>query len=167
MIYPINQMIEELLNQAVDEETGELRYTEEEMEHKIEELQISFDEKVDSLCNAAKNAKAEAADIKDEKMRLAKRQSSAEKSYERARNYIGFLLQGEKYKNARHNVYYMQTPPSLVVDDNAELIGWLKMNAPGLLNEPTLRTADIVSAMKNGMQIPFAHLEQDKVVVVR
>ena len=166
MIYPINQMIDELLASAVDEATGEVKLTDEELEAKIAELQMDFDEKVDSLCSVAKNAKAEAADIKDEKLRLGKRQKSAENEGERAKRFLAYLLQGEKFKNARHNLYYLSSQ-ELVIDDEAELLKWCKANAPGFLNEPTLRIDDIKKALKNGADIPFAHIQQNRSVVIR
>ena len=166
MIYPISEAIDRLLDSAVDEETGELKFSDEELEAQIEELQMSFDEKVDSLCCVAKNSKAMAADIKDEKMTLAKRQKREENASERAKRFLAYLLKGEKFKNARHNLYYL-TSQQLVVDDEEELIAWCKINAPGFLNEPTLREADIKQALKNGSNIPFAHLQENKNVVVK
>lgn len=166
MIYPISEAIDRLLESAVDEETGELKFPDEELEAKIEELQMSFDEKVDSLCCAAKNAKAMAADIKDEKMRLAKRQKSEENASERAKRFLAYLLKGEKFKSARHNIYYLSSQ-ELVIDDREKLIAWAKINAPGFLNEPTLREADIKQALKNGCDIPFVHIQNNKTVVIR
>ena len=166
MIYPISEAIDRLLESAVDEDTGELKFSDEELEAKIEELQMSFDEKVDSLCCAAKNAKAMAADIKDEKMRLAKRQKSEENASERAKRFLAYLLKGDKFKNARHNLYYLSSQ-ELVIDDAEQLIAWAKMNAPRFLNEPTLRNEDIKRAIKNGMDIPFAHIKENKSVVIR
>lgn len=166
MIYPISEAIDRLLASAVDEETGELKYSDEELEAKIEELQMSFDEKVDSLCSVAKNSKAMAADIKNEKMRLQKRQKSEENASERAKRFLAYLLKGDKFKNARHNLYYISSQ-QLVIDDEEQFIAWAKVNAPGFLNEPTLREADIKQALKNGSNIPFAHLQENRNVVVR
>lgn len=166
MIYPISESIERLLASAVDEETGELKFSDEELEAKIEELQMSFDEKVDSLCCAAKNAKAMAADIREEKMKLQKRQKSEENASERARRFLAYLLKGEKFKNARHNLFYLISQ-ELVIDDKEQLIAWAKINAPGFLNEPTLREADIKQALKNGSDIPFVHIQNNRTVVIR
>ena len=166
MIYPISESIERLLASAVDEDTGELKFTEEELEAQIEELQISFDEKVDSLCCVAKNSKAMAIDIKDEKMKLAKRQKSEENTSERAKRFLAYLLKGEKFKSARHNLYY-QTSHELVVDDYEKLLEYAKECAPGLLNEPTLRLDEIKRLVKGGLYIPFVHIQENKTVVIR
>lgn len=168
MIYPINQMIDSLMESFIDPNTGELvdGVTEETMAEAISKLQIDFNEKVDSLCSAAKNYKAEAADIKDEKMRLAKRQSSAEKSATRAKRFIGYLLDGDKFKNARHDVYYLTTQ-ELVIDSEEDLVQWCKVNAPEYLNKPTVRVDDIKKAMKAGREIPFAHIQNNRSVVLR
>lgn len=168
MIYPINEMISNLMESFTNRETGELidGVSEETIEEAIGKLQIDFNEKVDALCGAAKNYKAEAADIKVEKMNLAKRQSSAEKAAERVRKYLSYLLDGEKFKNGRHNVYYLTTQ-ELVVDSEEDLAQWCKMNAPEYLNKPTLRIEDIKRDMKAGKEIPFAHLKNNRSVVVR
>lgn len=166
MIYPMNQMIQALLEKAVDEETGELKYTEEQLEQQVQELQMEFDEKVDAVASALKNYKAEASDIKDEKLRLANRQKSAENSRERAKRFLGYLLQGEKFKNARHNIYYTKSK-ELVIDDEEGLLAWAKANAPGFLNEPTIRVDDLKYAITNGLDCPFAHIQTNTNMVVR
>lgn len=168
MIYPLNQQLEDLLESFVDPDTGEIRegLTEEAMQEAVEQLQMEHDDKLDALCAMAKNYKAEASDIREEKMKLAKRQKSAENAFERAKNYIGLLLGGDKFKNPKHSVYYLTTQ-ELVVDDKEGLLEWAKVNAPGFLNEPTIREGDLKQAMKNGLNIPFAHLQENKNVVVR
>ena len=166
MIYPINQSIENLLLSAVDQETGEIVISDDELEAKITELQIAFEDKVDALCCVAKNAKADAADIKDEKMKLQKRQKSEENTVERAKRFLAYLLQGEKFKNARHNLYY-QTSKELVVDSEDDLIKWCEANAPEFLNKPTLRNEDIKRAIKAGREVPFAHIQENRSVIIR
>ena len=168
MIYPINEAVSALIESFTDQETGELieGMTEERMTEAIDRLQMDFNEKVDALCSAAKNYKAEAADIKDEKMRLAKRQSNAEKAADRTRRFLGYLLQGQKFKNAKHSLYY-QASKKLTIDDRAQLVLWCKINAPEFLYEPAVREEEVKKAIINGRDIPFAHVEENRTVIVR
>lgn len=168
MIYPLNEMLENLMESFTDPETGELRQgvTDETIQTAIEHLQMEHDEKVDAICSAVKNYKAEAEDIRVEKMRLAKRQKSAENKRDSAKRFLAWLLQGEKFKNQRHNLYY-QRSEELVIDSREDLVEWCKVNAPGFLNEPTIRIDDLKKAMKNGTAVPFAHLQENKNMVVR
>ena len=131
--------------------------------YQVEDDDDLSDEPDDSVL---KNYKAEASDIQDEKMRLANWQKSPENSRERAKRFHGYLLQGEKFKNARHNIYYTKSE-ELVVDDEDGLLAWAKANAPGFLNEPTVRADDLKKAIKNGLDCPFAHIQTNTNMVVR
>lgn len=158
MIYPIDQMIDDLIVSSLDPETGELILSDEELEAKINDLHMSFDEKIDQLASEVKNLKAEAADIRDEKMKLAARQARVEKQMERTKRFLAYLLRGERFKNGRHNISYRKSE-ELVLDEN--FIPWAEANAPGLLRiEPEPRKADIKAALKNGLVFDYAHLEE-------
>ena len=168
MIYPINEQITALMESFINPDTGELLdgVTEEMMEESIKGLEMDFNEKIDSLCCAFKNLKAEAADIKDEKMRLAKREASAENGRDRTKRFLAYLLQGEKFKSAKNSLYYTSSEALEVKDEN-ELVQWCKMNAPGFLNEPTVRIDDLKKAIKNGLDCPFAEIKKNNSLVVR
>ena len=166
MIYPINEMIDTLLASAVDPETGELTLTDEELEAKITELQISFDEKIDSLASMLKNMKAEAEAIKAEKINLGKRQSSLEKQADRTKRFIAYLLKGEKFKNGRHSISYRKSV-EVVLDD--EFLAWARKDAPGLLIErdPDPDKRAIKEAIEQGVDVPHATLNEKNNIQVR
>lgn len=167
MIYPINEMIDRLLAEAVDEDTGELLFTDEELEEKIEALQMSFDDKIDSLACAVKNLKAEASDIREEKMKLAKRQSSVEKELERTKRFLAYLLKGDKFKNGRHSISYRKSVEVVVEED--EFINWAQNNAPELLisREPDPDKKAIKAAIESGTEIRYASLRENNNIQVR
>ena len=52
MIYPKDEMIERLLSEAVDQETGEMLLTEEELAEQISALEMAFDDKIKALRNS-------------------------------------------------------------------------------------------------------------------
>lgn len=166
MIYPINQQIEELLNSFIDEETGELTCTEEEMQAKIETLQMEFNEKIVQLRNKYINCQSEAEALKKEKMKLAARQTAAEKEAERAKRFIAWLLKGEKFQDGAVKISYRKSE-EVVADDG--FIEWASVNAPGLLNfkAPEPRKADIKAALKAGHFIEHVSLVEKQNVQVK
>lgn len=165
MIYPLDERIQQALDSAYDPETGELLLEEDELFQQIEDIKADFETLVDSIASQCKNLKAEAADVRDEKQRLAKRQSQLEARAERAKRFLAYLLQGEKFKNGRHYVSYRKSE-ELVVDD--EFIEWAKVNDPSLLKiEPEVRKIDVKNAIKSGTVFEFAHIEQKNNIQIR
>ena len=157
IIYPINQQIEELLAKAVDEDTGELLISVEELQAQIEALKLDFNEKIKDLRNEYVNRMAEAEALKAEKMRLADRQKRAEASADRAKHFLAFLLKGEKFQDGAVKISYRKSD-ELVVDD--DFVEWASVHAPGFLKvEPVVRKADVKSAIKAGLTFEHAHLE--------
>jgi len=165
MIYRLDEQIEQALENAYDPETGELLIPEEEMFSQIEKITADFELLIDNIASDVKNLKAEAADVKDEKMKLAKRQSKLEARAERAKRLLAYLLKGEKWKNGRHSISYRRSD-ELVVDDG--FVEWAYANEPGLLKiEPEVRKTDVKNAIKNGQVFEFAHIEQKNSIQVK
>ena len=165
MIYRLDEQIAQALESAYDPETGELLIPEEEMFARIEKITADFELLIDNIASDVKNLKAEAADVKDEKMKLAKRQAQLENRAERAKRLLAYLLKGEKWKNGRHSISYRKSD-ELVVDD--KFVEWASMNAPGLLKlEPEVRKTDVKNAIKNGTVFEFAHIEQKNNIQVK
>lgn len=166
MIYPIGEMMEKFFASIVDEETGEVTMTDEEMQEALDSLQMEFDDKIEQLRNEVINMNAEAEALKLEKAKLDKRKKVAENGAERAKRFLAYLLKGEKYKNGAVSISYRKSD-RLVIEDAAELLDWAKHNGPGFLKEPELREGDIKTAIKNGQPIPFAHIEERNNIQVK
>ncbi len=171
MIYPKNEMIEQLLASAVDEETGEMLFTEEELEQKLAAIDIEFDEKIKALRNSYKQDKldaelvaAEASALHKVQQETSKRAKVIENRADRTKRFIAWLLKGEKFDKDGVKISYI-TRQDTVIDDG--FVEWALHNAPGLLNEPTIRKQDLTAALKNGSKIEFAHLEPKKYVQVK
>lgn len=165
MIYRLDEQIQQALDSAYDPDTGELLLEEDELFQQIEGIKADFDTLVDSIASEVKNLKAEAADVRDEKQRLAKRQSQLEARAERAKRFLAYLLHGEKFKNGRHYVSYRKSE-ELVVDD--EFIEWAKVNDPSYLKiEPEVRKTEVKNAIKSGTVFEFAHIEQKNNIQIR
>lgn len=171
MIYPLNDQIEKLLMAAVDEETGEMLLTEEEIAEGIRNLEIDFDEKIKSLRNSYMTAKmnakmvaAEASALYEIQQAASKRAKAIENKAERTKRYIAWLLNGEQYDKDGVRVSYTSRQS---VEYDEGFVEWATHNAPGLLNEPTIRKRDVENALKSGSSIPCAHLETKKYINIK
>lgn len=168
MIYRLDDMIAQALESFYDPDTGELLegITDEDMANKIAQLAADYDLKIDSIASEIKNLKAEAMDIREEKIRLAKRQMTVEKRMERTKRLLAYLLAGEKWKNGKHNISYRKSD-RLVVEDEVDLLEWCKAHGRGFLKEPEMMLGDIKLAIRRGDTIPFAHIEDQNNILIR
>jgi len=168
MIYPLDEQISMALSQAYDPDTGELLegLSEEELFEEIQRITTDFDTTIDSIASEVKNLTAEAEAVKEEKKKLADRQSKLEARIERTKRLLSFLLQGAAWKNGRHKIGYRKS--SVVVIDD-EFVEWAEHNAPALLNykEPEPRKQDIANALKAGFLFDHAHLEQKNNIQIK
>ena len=166
IIYPISEAIENLLASAVDEETGEVLLTEEELQEQLERLQIDFDQKIVELRNAYINLTAEAAALKAEKLNLAERQSKAEKAAERTKRFLAYLLKGEKFQSGVCKIGWRKSE-ELVCDDG--FVEWASEHCPYYLNfrQPEPRKADLKQAIKQGTKFQFVSLVEKNNIQIK
>ena len=169
-IYPVNEQIEELIASSIDEESGELLIPDEELQKKIEEIQIDFDDKIVDLRNEYINLTAEAEALKAEKQKLALRQSRAEKQAERLKRWIAWLLKGEKFQKDAVRISYRRSEEVVFDDDNQrQFIEWADKNFPSLLSykQPEPSKTEIKKAIKDGLEVSFAHIESKNNVQIK
>lgn len=163
MIYPLNQMIENLLYTFMDEETGEVKCSEEEMNEAIKGLEMDFEDKILALRNsyletelAAKKVGAEAKVLRDEAANVQKRANTLQNRADRIKRFVAYLLNGDKFEKDGAKISYRKSE-ECVIDD--EFIVWAKTNRPELLDMKA-RKADIKTAIKNGDAVRYAHIEE-------
>ena len=126
----------------VDEETGEILNAED-----LDNLELEKNEKIEQLCLWIKNLKSDASAYKAEKDSFAKKQKAAENKAESIKNYIAYILAGDKFKTDRVTVSYRKSEQveclnkSLVDDD------YLRFK------EPELDKAKIKKALKDGVKV--------------
>ena len=94
-IYEIDN---EIMN-CIDMETGEVIDTD-----KLNELQMERDAKIENVALWIKELKAEAEAIKNEKQSLAERQRVAESKAESLKNWLAYVLNGEKFKTSKCSI---------------------------------------------------------------
>ena len=113
-LYEIDSQITDLIDQAIDPETGEIN---EEVYTELEKLQMERDRKIENIVLWIKDLNAEALAIKTEKNALAQRQAQAEKKAESLKKYLAYALKGEKFKTARCTVSYRKSEAVEIVDE--------------------------------------------------
>lgn len=105
--------IEQAILDCIDTETGEIIDVD-----RLTALEMERDKKISNIACWIKDLKAEAEAIKTEKQNLAKRQQSCENKAEQLKKYLEFVLNGEKYKDARVSISY-RSSTSVQVEESA------------------------------------------------
>ena len=160
-LYDIDQDILD----CVDAETGEILDTE-----KLDALQMEREAKLEGVALWVKDLKAEADAVKAEADKLTARKKALDNKVESIKAWLLTALGGEKLKTPRCNVY--QTHGQRVsVPDEAGLIGFLQtLEEPERFlrfKEPELKKDEIKKALKDGVVIPGASLEETESVVIK
>ena len=151
-LYEINAALQELLDQ-VDPETGELTCDLEQ----LEALTLEREDKLEGLALYAKNAKAEAAAIREEEKALAERRKALETRADRAMAFLDAELGGENFHTPRVAVSHRRTES---VEIGAEFLDWARTFGDQYLRftDPEPDKKAIKTALKAGEIIPGAEI---------
>ena len=145
-LYQINQLYALILDECIDEETGEV--LDESLIERLNALEMAFEEKTEDICSSIKNLLADADAIKLEEKNLKKRREAKEHLAERLTEYLKQNLNGRPYESARHKVKYTHSE-SLEVD-----LEKFRMNENAAMylkpQEPVPDKMAIKKAMKDG-----------------
>ena len=160
-LYEIDQ---EILD-CVDPESGEILDVE-----KLDALQMEREEKLEGVALWIKDMKAEAEAIKAEADKLTARKKTLDNKIDGLKQWLTMALDGGKLKTARCNVYLTHSQ-RLAVADEQKLIGYLQnTRVPDeflRFREPELRKDEIKKALKEGVYLPGAALEETESVVIK
>jgi hypothetical protein len=120
-LYELPEAIRDAMARAVDPETGEIN---EALESELGALQEAFEQKAEYIALLAREARAEAAAVKQEEDRLAKRRKSAEGRERRLKDYLLHCmseLELTRIEGSRAKIRIQANPPSVswVGDDGA------------------------------------------------
>ena len=107
----------------------------------------------------------EAAALKEEEQRLAKRRKGLEGNAARLRDYLGqcLTIMGERtIRTSTHTISLAKTPPRVV-------LGVDEADVPDEYTETLrrVRTSEIKTALKDGAELEWAHLETGESVRIR
>ena len=160
-LYEIDQNIMD----CIDPETGEILNTE-----KLDALQMEREDKLEGVALWIKDLRAESAAVKEEADKLTARRKALDNKIDGLKEWLKFALNGEKLKTPRCNVYQMHSQ-KVAVADEAGLISYLQTQTDPekflRFLTPELRKDEIKKALKDGVEIPGAKLEETESVVIK
>lgn len=160
-LYELTEQIRILSEQEwVDPDTGEI--LNEDVANALNALTISRDEKIENIGLWIKDTIAEAEAIKEEKRKLEIRQRQKERLAESLKRYLDYALAGQKFSSPRVAISFRNVVNGKTVIDDPTLI---PMEFQKVVTEPI--KSEISKAIKAGMDVPGAHLEDSHSVIVR
>lgn len=160
-LYELTEQIRILSEQEwVDPDTGEI--LDEDVANALNALTISRDEKIENIGLWIKDTLAEAEAIKEEKRKLEIRQKQKERLAESLKKYLDFALAGQKFSTPRVAISFRNVVNGkTVIDDPAKI----PMAFQKVVTEPI--KSEISKAIKAGLEVPGAHLEDSHSIIVR
>lgn len=117
-IFEIDRRLLDAFERAVDPDTGEI-LSEKALEE-YDQLEQDFDKKCEQIALTQLMTALEADAIKEQKMKLAKRQSQAEKKAKSIADFLAKVMNGRKLKTPRVTVSYRKSE-TVVIDNTAKL----------------------------------------------
>ena len=160
-LYEINNAIQDVLDYALDPETGEI--LDDAMMASYDQLRMDRDEKIENIGCFIKNLEADAKAIREEEKSLADRRRAAENKAEHLRNYLQFCLAGQKFQSPRLAVSFRKSKK--VVFDEAHLYDvpddYLRYK------EPELDKKLVADALKAGEVIPGCELVESVSMIIK
>ena len=161
-LYKINGCIQELADQLVDPETGEIAVNEDEIMEEIHRLQMERMSVLEYLAKIVLNTRADAAALKNEEDRLKNRRKILERKDDRL---MGILKREcpETTKLGVATLSYRKTS-RLEVSDAAAAVAWLRENQlEGCINqpEPTVYKDEVKKLINAGKQVPGCSIVTD------
>lgn len=160
-LYEINNAIQDVLDYALDPETGEI--LDDALMASYDQLRMDRDEKIENIGCFIKNLEADAKAIREEEKSLADRRRAAENKAEHLRNYLQFCLAGQKFQSPRLAVSFRKSKK--VVFDEAHLYDvpddYLRYK------EPELDKKLVAEALKAGEVIPGCELVESVSMIIK
>ena len=155
-LYEIPGEITDLL----DPETGEI--TDEEA---LGKLLRKWNNGIEWLALEVKNSLAEAEALKKEKEAFAARQKTAENRAKSLKNYLAYLLNGEKFKTDRVQISWRRSEQ---VQTDDEFMLWAMEHSAYLRwKEPEVDKAALKDALKQGIEVPHAVLVENSNIQIK
>ena len=149
--------IDERIMALIDEETGELLDAE-----AFEALQMERTEKAQGMALWALDLDDEAAAIDAEMTRLAARKRAVLNKARSLRQYLGFVLNGEKLKTPLVTVSFRRTR-AVEIDNEGQLIEWAQRSTEHgdtvlHYRDPEISKAGVRQLIEEGVDVPGAQI---------
>lgn len=157
--------IDEALLNLVDPETGEIMDI-----SAFTELQMDREKKLEGIACWIKDLYAEEDALKHEEECLKYRRAMARNKRQKLLELLQTMLAGEKLKTGKVAVSYRKNPPSVQVDNEAELLEWARSRCRTdllRLKDPELDKAGVKAAIEKGEYVPGARIVQETRMVIQ
>ena len=162
-LYEINDGIAALRDFGVDPETGEiLDESDEYIEEMIEVLQLDRTEKLEGCAVLTKEFKRDIDALKSEIQRLQREVKARERRIESLQNYMTWNMEpGEKVETLKAKIGWRKST-AVVVDNIYQVpVEFYK------IREPEADKTAIKDALKEGREVPGAHIEERQNISIR
>lgn len=132
----------------------------------LDGIEEEFEIKAVNIAVIVKSIKAEAEQLKAEKLRLAKRQAQKERAAERLEQYLLNSMQAigrEKVDKPQAVIRVKKNPESAVIDNEKSFIEWAETNGYNDLlkyKDPEVKKKEVKDLLKRNVELPFVHLER-------
>jgi hypothetical protein len=151
-LYEINQQILE----CVDMDTGEVIDT-----VRLDQLNMQWDQKIESMVLWYKNLCSDAEAYKQEKRSFEEKEKAARSKAESIKTYIETALQGQKFKTTKASVSYRKSEQVEVFDINVLDDDYLKYA------EPEINKSKIKESIKFGIPVQGAKLVEKNNIQIK
>ncbi len=163
-LYEVNQAIEDIFEQAVDVETGEILMDSQELMARLKPLKTERNYILESLAKLVLNTRAEYAALKEERMRLKNRMDKLEKKENQLMEILSRECGGEKTDLGIATVSYRKTS-RVEVSDAPKTIRWLKRNKYldcYRVPAPEIAKTEVKKLINSGIKVPGCTVVEDK-----
>lgn len=160
-LYQINQAVMDLLNQCVDDETGEYKPTPMQ-EAELLQLGMEKDKVMQYLAEEVLNERSDQNAINNEIMRLNIKKEDSEKREQSLLKIIDREAMGENQDFGIAKFKY-RVSHETVIDDEAKALSYLKANHPELVKiEESYNKSDIKKLIDDGTELDFARIQDNR-----
>lgn len=111
-LFEIDKAIETFFEENVDPETGELLNIEQ-----LDELQLAREQKIENVGLYIKNLEAEADAVENQEKVFADRKKRIRKKIEGLKGFLGYALNGQKFKTDRVEMSFRKSESVLIKDE--------------------------------------------------
>lgn len=145
--------IDRALIECINEETGEIDA------ERFEELQMQRDEKIGGTARWILDLKGDILKLKEEEKRLADKRHVLENRAESLKRYLGYALNGEKWKDEVVTVGYTKST-KVEIENEESFIKWASRGHKVYLRQkaPEIDKTSIKNALKTGEEVKGAKL---------
>lgn len=160
-LYEIEQAIMDAYESAINPETGEV--IDENAFAAIDQLQMERDAKCENIACWIKDLLGDAEKIEAEAKNLTARAKYAKNKAERLKRYLGYALNGEKFKTPRCSVSYRKSEsvdvdPNVLQDLDEKYLRF---------KDPEADKVKIKEALKSGEKIPGCKLVENLSMIIK